>query len=251
MPFPCHAMPCHAAKGLECVFSHLIYTVRTCLIHTCLAMPCPCYAPTMPFFSRSRHNTSVERRPVGYLPALGFFRLLRGVPRMLSDAYQSQMQVAIVKPNTVCHGRGKEWYQQTTQKTICYTVGLAVRIFPATMRTFTKDMALTEQGRGAAWHVWINARHGRGMLCESAFKVTRHTVTLLQAMSSYSTQTNIWSIFVARHFRLWGPWPSLSCLELWNAGKAKKFHVIVNCQLAVAICRSKLHRSHASAIWPP
>lgn len=52
-------------------------------------------------------------------------------------------------------------------------------------------------------------------------KVTRHTVTLLQAMSR-STQTKIWSIHVARDFRLWGPWPSLNCLELWNAGKAKK-----------------------------
>ena len=42
------------------------------------------------------------------------------------------------------------------------SVGLVVRIFPATMRTFTKDTALSEQGRGAAWHVWINARHGGG-----------------------------------------------------------------------------------------
>ena len=37
-----HSMPCpfHVAKGLECV-SHLIYTVRPCLIHTCHAMPMP------------------------------------------------------------------------------------------------------------------------------------------------------------------------------------------------------------------
>jgi len=41
----------------------------------------------------------------------------------------------------------------------CWT---KVRVFPATTRTFTKDMALSEQGRGAAWHVWINERHGRG-----------------------------------------------------------------------------------------
>jgi hypothetical protein len=40
--------------------SHLIYTVRPCLIHTCHAMPCPCHAPTMPFFSRPRHSTVVE-----------------------------------------------------------------------------------------------------------------------------------------------------------------------------------------------
>jgi len=40
-------------------------------------------------------------------------------------------------------------------------------MFPATTRTFTKDTALSEQGRGAAWHVWINGtawqRHGRGV----------------------------------------------------------------------------------------
>ena len=30
----------HAAKGLECV-SHLVYTVRPCLIHTCHAAPMP------------------------------------------------------------------------------------------------------------------------------------------------------------------------------------------------------------------
>jgi len=42
-------------------------------------------------------------------------------------------------------------------------VRLAVWIFPATTQTFTKDMALSEQGRGVSWHVWINAWHGRGM----------------------------------------------------------------------------------------
>ena len=36
------------------------------------------------------------------------------------------------------------------KKTICYTVGLAVRIFPATMRTFTKDTVGAGQGRRMA-----------------------------------------------------------------------------------------------------
>jgi len=39
------------------------------------------------------------------------------------------------------------------KKTIYYTVGLAVRIFPATVRKFTKDTALSEQDMGAAWQV--------------------------------------------------------------------------------------------------
>jgi len=61
----------------------------------------------------------------------------------------------------------KEWYQHTTEKTICYTAGLAVRIFPVTTRTFTKDTALSEHGRGTARHVRINstAWQGNGMLC--------------------------------------------------------------------------------------
>ena len=48
------------------------------------------------------------------------------------------------------------------KKTICYSVGLAVRIFPATMRTFTKDTALWESRAGAR-HGLAGERHGRGM----------------------------------------------------------------------------------------
>ena len=105
-PYRAHAvsLTCRAAKGLECVFPFDLHSAAMSDSH----LPCPSYAPTMPFFSRPRHSTSVERRPVGYLPAFGFLRLPRGVPRrLLSDAYQSQMQVVSVKPNTVCHGRGR------------------------------------------------------------------------------------------------------------------------------------------------
>ena len=91
-----HSMPCR--QGFKMCLSHLIYTVRPCLIHTChpLPMSCPCHALTMPFFSRPRHSTAVERRPVGYLPTFGFFRLPRGVPRrLLSEAYQPSSQPSI------------------------------------------------------------------------------------------------------------------------------------------------------------
>jgi hypothetical protein len=59
---------------------------------------------------------------------------------------------------------------------IRYTVGLAVRIFPATTRTFTKDTALSENGRGAAWHVWFNAaQHGSGTAWQwHGMTVARH-----------------------------------------------------------------------------
>ena len=98
MPCPCcsPAMPCR--WGFRMCLSHLIYTVRPCLIHTCHAMPMlhPCHALTMPFFSRSWHTTAIKRWPVGYLPAFSFFRLPRGVPRrLLSEAYQSSLQRSI------------------------------------------------------------------------------------------------------------------------------------------------------------
>ena len=158
--------------------SHLIYTVRPCLIHTSHAMPMPhpCRALTMPFFSRPRHSTDVERWPVGYLSAFGFFRLPRGLSRrLLSETYQSSSQRSI--PTTVKSGSST-----LQKKTICYTVGIAVQIFPATTRTFTKDTKLSEQDRGAAWHVWIKGTtwqdNGMGTawaqhaMCESALRVT-------------------------------------------------------------------------------
>jgi len=94
-------LPCRAAKGLECVFP--IWFTQCGRVWFTLAMPSPCHALTMPFFSRSRHSTAVERRPVGYLPAFGFFRLPRGVPRrLLSEAYQFSSQRSV--PTTVKSG---------------------------------------------------------------------------------------------------------------------------------------------------
>ena len=82
---------------------------------------------------------------VRLLPAI-----TRSSTKLLSDAYQCQMQVANVKPNAVCMDQEKSGSSTLQKQTICYTVGLAVRIFPATMRTFTKDAVLSEQGRGVA-----------------------------------------------------------------------------------------------------
>jgi len=94
-------LPCRAAKGLECVFP--IWFTQCGRVWFTLAMPRPCHALTTPFFSRPRHSTDVERRPVGYPPAFGFFRLLRGVPRrLLSEAYQWSSQRSI--PTSVKSG---------------------------------------------------------------------------------------------------------------------------------------------------
>ena len=129
----------------------------------------PCHPK--PYRSSQSHGTARPSRD--YLLAFGSFRLPRGVPR----SYQ-------MHTNHRC--RWPVWNQTPfawTRKGVVAahykkdSVGLAVRIFPATIRTFTKDTALSEQGRGAAWHVWINARHGRGTawarhaMCESALTV--------------------------------------------------------------------------------
>jgi hypothetical protein len=49
---------------------------------------------------------------------------------------------------------------------------LAVRIFPSTTRTFTKNTELSENGRVAAWHLWINSAGERHGMCELAFNLT-------------------------------------------------------------------------------
>ena len=98
-----HSMqcPCRATKGLECVFP--IWFTQCGRVWFNFAMLRPCHALTMPFFSRPRHSTAVERRPVGYQPAFGFSRLPRGVPRrLLSEAYHSSSQRSI--PATVKSG---------------------------------------------------------------------------------------------------------------------------------------------------
>jgi hypothetical protein len=129
-------------------------------------MPCPCHALTMPFFSRPRHTTGVERRPVGYLPAFGFFRLQRGVPRrLLSEAYQSSSQRSI--PTTVKSGSStlqkrrsvklsewQFWYFRLPR-------GFSRRTRHCRRRAGARHgmCELTARhGRGTAWE-----RHGRGM----------------------------------------------------------------------------------------
>jgi hypothetical protein len=98
MPCPCRSPAMPSAKGLECVLP--IWFTQCGRDWFTLAMPRPCHSLTMPFFWRARHSTTVERRPEGYPPAFGFFRLPRGVPRrLLSEAYQSSSQLSI--PTTV------------------------------------------------------------------------------------------------------------------------------------------------------
>jgi len=135
-------------------------------------MPRPCHALTMPFFSRPRHSTAVERRPVVYPSAFGFFRLPRGVSRrLLSEAYQSSSQRSI--PKTVKSG------SNTLQK------GRSVKLLDEQFGCFRLPRRLSRKTRHSRSRA--GARHGvceltHGMetawalhaMCESALSVCRH-----------------------------------------------------------------------------
>jgi hypothetical protein len=78
--------------------SHLIYTVRPCLIHTCHAMPMPCSDHAVLLKTTAQQ---VRRETAFGLP--GRVQLLPATmwssTKVVSTAYQSQMQVTSVKPN--------------------------------------------------------------------------------------------------------------------------------------------------------
>jgi hypothetical protein len=54
--------------------------------------------------------SAIQRWHVGDLPAFGLLLLPRGVPELLSEAYQSQMQVVSVKQGNICDGGGEAYY---------------------------------------------------------------------------------------------------------------------------------------------
>ena len=126
-------------------------------------MPRPCPALIKPFFSRPRHSTAVERRPVGYLPSFGFFRLPRGVPRrLLSEAYQSFSQRSI--PTTV--KRGSSTLKK--KKTICLTVGLQFGYFwlrcgLSRRRRHCRSMVGARHGMCELTNGMAGEWHGNGM----------------------------------------------------------------------------------------
>ena len=131
--------------------SHLIYTVRPCLIHTCRAAPMPCFDYAFLLKATAQHD---RRETACGLPAR--VRLLQAITRSSTEVVIRRIRIS--EAGGQCETKYRlSWTRKGAvaahyKKKICYTVGLTVRIFPATMRTFTKDTALSERGRGAAWH---------------------------------------------------------------------------------------------------
>ena len=164
-------MPCRS--WFRTCLSHLIYTVRPCLIHftiwftQCgrvwftLAVTRPCHP--RPCHSSQAHDIAWPSRK----------SLWTNCPRSASSGYHAEFHEVVIRRIPISDAGGqcdtKHRLSWTRKRVVaahykkadllhCWTCS---RIFLATMRTFTKDMTLSEQGRGAAWHVWINAQRGR------------------------------------------------------------------------------------------
>jgi predicted nuclease with RNAse H fold len=132
--------------------SHLIYTVRPCLIHPCHAAPMPCSDHAFLLKAAAQH---VRRETACGLPTR--VRLLPATTRSFTKVVIRSIPISDAGGQCQTKQRSS-WTSKRVvaahyRKDDLLTVGLAVRIFPATMRTFTKDTALSEHGRGAAWHV--------------------------------------------------------------------------------------------------
>jgi hypothetical protein len=141
--------------------------VRSCLIHTCHAapVPFPCHDHTVLKATSQGHGTA--RHGSGIRTAW-YVWITIGCP-----------ETTCGRPSRVRLLPATTWIS-TKVVTRSIPISGAVRIFLSTTRTFTKDTALSENGGGAAWHVWINAaeerqrnsmwtaweRHG---MCELAF----------------------------------------------------------------------------------
>jgi hypothetical protein len=131
--------------------SHLIYIVRPCLSHTCHAAPMlspPCH-------SSQGHGTAWPSRE----------GLWANCPHSASSDYHLEFHEVVIRRTPISDAGGqcetKHRLSWTRKRVVaahykkddllhCWT---SSRIFPATMRIFTKDTALSEQGRGAARHV--------------------------------------------------------------------------------------------------
>ena len=147
MPFQCraHAVPlsCRATKGLQCVFP--IWLTQCGRVWFTLTMPRPCH-------SSQGHGTARPSRK----------SLWTNCQRSASSDYHAEFEEVVIRRIPISDAGGQcetkhclSWTRKRVVETYykkdyllhCWT---SSRIFPATMRTFTKDTALSEQGRGAA-----------------------------------------------------------------------------------------------------
>ena len=104
-------LPCRAAKGLECVIP--IWFTQCDRVWFTLAMPCPCYAPTMPFFSRAQHSRRETAVLCCGLEKNGMVGAWNGHGMASVNQTRShcvnQMWKTHSKPSAARHGKGTAW----------------------------------------------------------------------------------------------------------------------------------------------
>ena len=132
--------------------SHLMYTARLCLIHTCHAMPMPCPDHAVLLKATAHY---VRRETACGLPAR--VRLLPATTRSSTKVVIGSIPISDAGGR--CETKQRLSWTRKRVVTAHYKKGdllncwTTVRIFPATIRTFTKNTTLSEHGRGAAWCV--------------------------------------------------------------------------------------------------
>jgi hypothetical protein len=147
MPCLCRSptMPCQ--KGFRTCLSHWIYTVRPHLTHTCHTAPVPC------------HDNAVLKASAAWA------RDEQGMAYVNSHRPSRDGMWATCL-RSASYGYNAEFHDGCYQK---HTI--TVRIFPSATRTFTKDTALSKNGRERhgmcelTRHDMAGKRHGNGMTC--------------------------------------------------------------------------------------
>ena len=130
---------CRAAKGLECVFP--IWFTQCGHVWFTRAMPRPCH-PRPCYYSQG-HGTAWPSREV----------LWANCPRSASSRYHAEFHEVVIKRIPITDSGG----QCETKHRLSWTRE------KSGSSTLQDDLLLSSDISG--YHVWINARHGRGTAC--------------------------------------------------------------------------------------
>ena len=96
MPFPCHAVPLRVqilSFQFDLYSAAVFYSHFPCHAHAVLRAKSQAYGTVQ--HGMCELSSAVERRHVGDLPAFGFFRLPRVVPRRLEGCYQKHTNLRL------------------------------------------------------------------------------------------------------------------------------------------------------------
>jgi hypothetical protein len=152
--------------------SHLIYTVRPCLIHTCHAVPLPCHDHAVLNATSPGHSTARHESGMG-------------------TAWYAW--ISIGRPQKVCGRPARVRLLPATTHSSTYVVTRSTTCSSNISVYHAKDSAPSENGRVAAWHVCINAaweRHGMYELASSLYAAAPTATQIPQLCSLLAASVN-------------------------------------------------------------